>query len=109
MPLGFNQGLVFQATAPNSTARNIVPSTTDVPAQEQERRARLEYQRRVQEKLRAQTSRMLRAKQDLDRRQEQQDKQLAKEKQRQATWEWWKTPSSSSSLGSLWWGQQGQH
>ena len=58
----------------------------------------MEYQRQVQEKLRAQTARMHEARKDLDRRQEKRDKQLEKEKQRQATSEWWKQPSSSSTL-----------
>ena len=41
---------------------------------------------------------MTRAKKDLERQQEQRDNHPAREKQRQATREWWKTPSSSSTL-----------
>ena len=61
----------------------------------------MEYQRQVQAKLRAQMARMHEARKDLDRRQEKRDKQLEKETQRQATHEWWKQPSSSSTLASV--------
>ena len=48
--------------------------------------------------MREQTERMNRARRDLDRRQQHKDNLLAKEKERQATRQWWKTPSSSSTL-----------
>ena len=41
---------------------------------------------------------MSKAKKDLERRQLQRDSQITREKERQATRQWWKTPSSSSTL-----------
>ena len=46
----------------------------------------------------AQTERMMAAKDDLTKKQERREKELEKEKQRQATRLWWKNPSSSSTL-----------
>ena len=72
--------------------------TPDLPAKEQSRRARLDYQRRVQEKVRKQQAKMYEAKKDLARKQEVKDRKLEEERQREATRQWWKQPSSSSTL-----------
>ena len=51
-----------------------------MPTREQARRARLEYLRKVQEKLRAQTAKMHKARMDLDKKQEKKNKQMDRER-----------------------------
>ena len=56
----------------------------------------MEYQLRVQEQLRAQTDRMRATQRQMEREQAKKDTLIQKEKERQATRQWWKTPYSSS-------------
>ena len=85
------------ATSARTTA-NRDTSTADLPAQEHRRRERLEYQHKVQEQIRAQQARMHETRRDLNRKKEKKDSNLEKEKQRQVARQWWKQPTSSSTL-----------
>ena len=70
----------------------------DLPAQERERRSRLEYQRQVQEKVRRQTEKMFEMKREMEKTREKKEKLLEEEKKRQLTREWWRQPASSSTM-----------
>ena len=92
-----NAPISATGTSARDRARDTA-RTPDIPAQERARRERLEYQRQVQERLRAQTACMQEAKRDLDKQQERKNKMLEKERQRQVTRQWWKLPASSSTM-----------